>query len=113
MLFSSSSGKRPRWLMVLRNGRHCNGRTSRPCGLGFPRDLPVGTVSKVATPPGSLFQEVEVTPAVDFTRLTEVLVLLAPPAEPLLVAPAPGSAREENAPTATPVWPSRGLSFYR
>lgn len=81
---------------------------------GFPRDLPVGTVSRVATLPGSLFQEVEVTPAVDFTRLTEVLVLLAPPAEPLLMTPAPGSpAREENLPTATPNWPSRGLSFYR
>jgi rod shape-determining protein MreC len=77
---------------------------------GFPRDLPVGTVSRVALPPGSLFQEVDVTPAVDFARLTEVLVLLAPPAEPL---PAPSPTSPDSVPTAIPAWPSRGLSFYR
>jgi rod shape-determining protein MreC len=77
---------------------------------GFPRDLPVGRVSRVAVPPGSLFQEVDVTPAVDFARLTEVLVLLAPPAEPL---PAPSTPHRDGVPTAIPAWPSRGLSFYR
>ncbi|HEY0706584.1 MAG TPA: rod shape-determining protein MreC [Polyangia bacterium] len=45
---------------------------------GFPRDLPVGTVSRVLVKPGGLFQEVEVTPAVDFVRLAEVLVIVAP-----------------------------------
>lgn len=56
---------------------------------GFPRDLPVGTVSRVLVKPGGLFQEVEVTPAVDFVRLSEVLVIVAPSA-----TPEPESARE-------------------
>jgi rod shape-determining protein MreC len=49
---------------------------------GFPRDVPVGTVSAVVVKPGGLFQEVEVTPAVDFVRLSEVLVIVAPSATP-------------------------------
>jgi rod shape-determining protein MreC len=49
-------------------------------GLGdFPRDIPVGTVSKVLKNAAGLFQEVEVTPHVDFARLSEVLVVVAPP----------------------------------
>ncbi len=42
----------------------------------FPKGLPVGTVVRVEREEYGLFQEVEVTPAVDFSRLEEVLVLL-------------------------------------
>ncbi|MEP6655273.1 MAG: rod shape-determining protein MreC, partial [Myxococcales bacterium] len=50
-------------------------------GLGgaFPRDLPVGKVTRVVPNPSGLYQEVEVTPDVDFARLSEVLVVVAPP----------------------------------
>ena len=50
-------------------------------GLGgaFPRDLPVGHVTAVLPGAVGLFQEVEVTPDVDFARLSEVLVVAAPP----------------------------------
>lgn len=47
-------------------------------GMGgvFPQGLTVGTVSRVSRNASGLFQGVEVTPAVDFYRLEEVLVLL-------------------------------------
>jgi rod shape-determining protein MreC len=50
-------------------------------GLGgaFPRNLPVGKVTKVASGAVGLYQEVEVTPDVDFARLADVLVVAAPP----------------------------------
>jgi rod shape-determining protein MreC len=50
-------------------------------GLGgaFPRDLAVGKVTAVLPGAVGLFQEVEVTPDVDFARLSEVLVVAAPP----------------------------------
>ncbi len=53
-------------------------------GLGgaFPAGLKVGTVRAVSTKPHSMFQEVEVEPAVSFSRLRAVLVLLAPPPPP-------------------------------
>ena len=78
------------------------GDTVVTTGLGgFPRDLPVGTVARVAVQPGSMFQEVEIAPHVDFARLAEVLVVVAPP-------------RRRNLPiAAAPALPGRGLSFYR
>ena len=47
-------------------------------GLGqvFPKGLPIGTISNVKEGEGTLFKEIEVTPAVDFSKLEEVLVLL-------------------------------------
>lgn len=48
----------------------------------YPRDLPVGTVSRVSTPEAGLWKEAEVTPSVDFARLSRVLVVLAPPPPP-------------------------------
>lgn len=47
-------------------------------GMGgvFPKGLSVGTVKRVELNENGLFQSVEVTPAVDFYRLEEVLVLL-------------------------------------
>jgi rod shape-determining protein MreC len=50
-------------------------------GIGgpFPRDLPLGAVSKVTKNEVGLYQEAEVAPAVDFGRLREVLVMLSLP----------------------------------
>ncbi len=47
-------------------------------GLGgrFPKGLIVGTVTRVEKKPYGVFQEVEVTPAVDFRRVEEVFVIL-------------------------------------
>lgn len=72
-------------------------------GLGgnFPRDLPVGRISKITNGSG-LHQEVEVTPDVDFVRLSEVLVVIAP-------APAP----DPEAGTRRGVAPARGVMVYK
>ena len=47
-------------------------------GLGrvFPKGLPVGTILSVKEGDGALFKEIAVTPAVDFSKLEEVLVIL-------------------------------------
>lgn len=68
---------------------------------GFPRDLPVGTVTAVRRKPAGLFQEVEVEPAVDLGRLAEVLVVVAPPVER-----EPESAKERA------LRPNRGVMPY-
>ena len=69
--------------------------TSGVAGV-FPKDLPVGRISKVTRRTYGLYQEVEVTPSVDFTSLKEMLVILSPPPPP---APKADDARE----------PARGL----
>lgn len=73
-------------------------------GLGgnFPRDIPVGKVTKVTRTAAGLYQEIEVTPVVDFGRLSEVLVVVAPPPA---IDPDAGSRRAGS--------PARGLSVYR
>lgn len=47
-------------------------------GLGgvFPKGIPIGKVVEVENPPGDLFRRIRVRPAVDFSRLEEVLVIL-------------------------------------
>jgi rod shape-determining protein MreC len=52
-------------------------------GVGgpFPRDLPIGRIDKVSRAQIGLYQEAEITPAVDFGRLREVVVLLTLPPE--------------------------------
>lgn len=74
-------------------------------GLGgaFPRDLAVGHVTMVVPGAVGLFQEVEVTPDVDFARLSEVLVVAAPPP-----APDPDAGTRRSA-----VTPARGPMVYR
>jgi rod shape-determining protein MreC len=42
----------------------------------FPKGLPLGTIIKVDTDTGEMFQRVLVQPAVDFSQLEEVLVVL-------------------------------------
>jgi rod shape-determining protein MreC len=74
-------------------------------GVGeFPRDYPVGTVSHVIQGRAGLFQEVQVTPHVDFARLSEVLVVVAPGQT---TEPEAGTRRSSSPP------PARGLSLYR
>lgn len=53
-------------------------------GLGgsFPRDIPVGKVSKVTVTGTGIYQDIEVTPEVDFARLAEVLVVVSPAPPP-------------------------------
>jgi rod shape-determining protein MreC len=50
-------------------------------GLGgiFPRGLMIGTVSKVERKRPGIFQYLEVTPSVDFSKLEEVLILKGEP----------------------------------
>jgi rod shape-determining protein MreC len=59
-------------------------------GVGgtFPRNVAVGHVTRIIPGAVGLYQDVEVTPAVDFARLTDVLVVVAPPPAP---DPDPGS----------------------
>ncbi len=97
------------------NGYRCSiqylarGEEARPgdsvvtSGLGdFPRDLVIGQVSRVSKGAAGLFQDVEVTPSVDFARLSEVLVVVAPP-----------PAADPEAGSRRPATPPRGLSGYR
>ncbi len=69
---------------------------------GFPRDIPVGKISKFNKNSAGLYQEVEVSPDVDFARLSEVLVVVAP-------APAP----DPDAGSRRPLTPGAGLTVYR
>lgn len=71
-------------------------------GASFPRDLAVGRITQVLPGAVGLYQEVEVTPDVDFARLSEVLVVVAPPPAP---DPEGGTRR---APA-----PARGLMVYK
>jgi rod shape-determining protein MreC len=53
-------------------------------GLGgvFPRDIPVGRVKKTEKNDYGMYLDVDVTPVVDFSHLSAVLVILAPPPPP-------------------------------
>ena len=51
-------------------------------GGAFPRNLAVGHVTRIIPGAVGLYQDVEVTPDVDFARLTDVLVVVAPPPTP-------------------------------
>ncbi|MFO7760777.1 MAG: rod shape-determining protein MreC [Desulfobia sp.] len=42
----------------------------------FPKGIPVGTVSRVTRGKRGMFQEIRVKPAIDFSRLEEVIVIL-------------------------------------
>ncbi|HIJ20219.1 MAG TPA: rod shape-determining protein MreC, partial [Deltaproteobacteria bacterium] len=47
-------------------------------GLGgvFPKGLPVGKILDIDENPGMLFKEIKVRPAVDFSTLEEVMIIL-------------------------------------
>ncbi len=63
-------------------------------GGSFPRDLPVGTVVKVDHKTLGLYQKVYVKPAVDFSKLSRVMVVVSPPPPPDPTAPGPGRRRK-------------------
>ncbi|HEY5090834.1 MAG TPA: rod shape-determining protein MreC, partial [Polyangia bacterium] len=69
-------------------------------GGGFPRNLAVGHITRIIPGAVGLYQDVEVTPDVDFGRLSEVLVVVAPPPAP---DPDPAAHR----------LPARGLMVYK
>jgi rod shape-determining protein MreC len=50
-------------------------------GRRFPKGIPVGTVTQVVKRDFGIYQQVYATPAVDFSRLEEVLIVTAPPGE--------------------------------
>jgi rod shape-determining protein MreC len=50
-------------------------------GRAFPRGIPVARVTKVVKRDFGMFQEVEATPTVDFSRLEEVLIITSPPSD--------------------------------
>jgi rod shape-determining protein MreC len=78
------------------------GDTVVTSGLGcrFPAGLLLGRVSAVTRREFGLYQEVEVTPAVDFSRLHEVLVLTTQPTEcrPGLMPTSRGRSRQGATP---------------
>ena len=50
-------------------------------GRAFPKGVPVARVTKVLKREFGVYQEVEASPTVDFSRLEEVLVLVSPPGD--------------------------------
>jgi rod shape-determining protein MreC len=62
-------------LSTVREGDHVV--TSGLVG-GFPRGLPIGTITRIDKSEGALFQSAELTPDVDVSRLEEVLVIEDP-----------------------------------
>lgn len=45
----------------------------------FPRDVKIGTITKVSEKPGSLFKDIDLTPSVNFALLEEVFIITALP----------------------------------
>lgn len=63
---------------MVKSGRVKEGDVVITSGLGkvFPKGLPVGIILNVKDGDGGLFKQIEVKPAVDFSKLEEVLVIL-------------------------------------
>ena len=70
-------------------------------GLRFPKDQPVCTVTKVLKRDFGIYQQVTCTPNVDFSRLEEVLVVLAPKTVPSPADPAPPKSASSAKPAAS------------
>lgn len=47
----------------------------------YPKGIPVGTISRIRREESRMFQDIEVTPFVNFRKLEEVMILLTPPVE--------------------------------
>ena len=74
-----SRNPRCRMTFVNRNAKVIVGQTAVTSGLGgvFPKGILIGTVTDVRlNPQTGMYQDVDVKPAVDFTRLEEVVVIL-------------------------------------
>ncbi len=78
------SADRCRLDYVLRKHEIAVGDTVISSGLDgvFPKGLRIGEVSEVIPADSGIFQEVIITPFVDFHRMEEVLVVIPPPAPP-------------------------------
>jgi len=63
---------------VLRNNEVHQGDVIVTSGLGgvFPKGLPIGTVTKVIKTRRGMFQKIEVEPAVDFSQLEYVIIVM-------------------------------------
>jgi len=61
---------------------------------GFPRGVPVGTITSIQKDEGGLFQTAEVQPEVDFTKLEEVLVVTVPRGTEEPQAASPGEKKK-------------------
>jgi rod shape-determining protein MreC len=55
----------------------------------YPKGLMIGTVTAVNFQGSDFFKEVKITPAVDFDKLEDVLIILKDPPAPLAPAPPP------------------------
>jgi rod shape-determining protein MreC len=63
-------------------------------GKRYPKGIPVGTITQVVKRDFGIYQQVYATPAVDFSRLEEVLIVLSPPSEETQAQrDAPGSSQ--------------------
>ncbi len=62
-------------------------------GRRFPKGIPVGTVTQVTKRDFGIYQQVIATPAVDFSRLEEVLVVTTPPADDSQASREPAAQR--------------------
>jgi rod shape-determining protein MreC len=65
---------------------------------GFPRGVPIGIITNIHQDEGELFLTAEVRPAVDFTKLEEVLVVTVPRGAEEPPPPHPGHEEEKRAP---------------
>ncbi len=81
-------------------------------GLGgiFPRGVAVGTVSKVKKKQFGISQEIEVKPAVDFTKLEEVMIVLDQKVEVLEKPVEPKPVKTEKAQEKTSSKPKKNHS---
>lgn len=79
-IIQGGSGGQCIFKYVLRKHDIATGETVVSSGLDgvFPKGLGVGFVSSVHKPKSGIFQEVTVTPYVDFEKLEEVLIVLNP-----------------------------------
>src|SRR5262249_38703411 len=62
-------------------------------GRRFPKGIPVGTVTNVVKRDFGIYQQVTAAPAVDFSRLEEVLIVTSAPADEPEKAPGGKPAR--------------------
>ncbi len=66
-------------------------------GRRFPKGVPVGTVTLVTKRDFGIYQQVIASPAVDFSRLEEVLIVTTPADEASREAPTPAPKKKEPA----------------
>ena len=77
-MFKGLSADKCRLDYVTRSTAAQVGDTVITSGLGgvFPKGLPLGEIVSIMEMPGGLFKEIHVRPAVDFSKLEEVLVVM-------------------------------------